>query len=146
MGLGTDYTASSYYGHVPNLYCKGTWQTDKSVCSNTLCMYTVAMAFTGQSRNLHIMAGTFFLDTLYLTRKTPLLVEEYRAYGDYITSFYMCSSRNIQHVCSASSYEHSHSLDSRLPITGFKLLTNFKPYHHYNYSPVRAYRLLPNLS
>ena len=32
------------------------------------------MAFTGQSRKSHIMAGMFSMDNLYLTWKTPLLV------------------------------------------------------------------------
>ena len=30
------------------------------------------MAVTGKSRNLHIVAGIFSLDTLYLAGKTPL--------------------------------------------------------------------------
>ena len=34
----------------------------------------MTMAFTGQSRNLHIMAGIFSMDNLYLEGKTPLLV------------------------------------------------------------------------
>ena len=37
-------------------------------------MCTVTMAFTGQSRNLHFMAGIFSLDNLCLAGKTPLLV------------------------------------------------------------------------
>ena len=52
-----------------------TIQTVESVCSNRLCMCTVTMAFTGLSRNLHIMAGIFLLDNPSLAGKTPLLVE-----------------------------------------------------------------------
>ena len=37
-------------------------------------MSTVTMAFTGQSRNLHIMGRIFSLDNLYLAGKTPSLV------------------------------------------------------------------------
>ena len=36
----------------------------------------MTMAFTGQSRNLHIMAGIFALDNLYLTKKAALLAED----------------------------------------------------------------------
>ena len=38
------------------------------------CMCAVTMAFTGQSRNLHIMAGFLSKDNLYLAGKYPLLV------------------------------------------------------------------------
>ena len=48
--------------------------SSQSVVHNRLCMGTVTMAFTGQSRNLHIMAGTFSMDNLYLTGKPPLLI------------------------------------------------------------------------
>ena len=44
-------------------------------------MYTVTMAFIGQSRNLHIMTGIFSMDDLYLAGKTPLLV------GDMLVNF-----------------------------------------------------------
>ena len=39
-------------------------------------MCTVTMAFTGQSRNLHIVAGMLSMDNLYLAGKTPLLVRD----------------------------------------------------------------------
>ena len=38
-------------------------------------------AFTGQSRNVHIMAGIFSMDNLYLAGKTPLLA------GDMLVNF-----------------------------------------------------------
>ena len=37
-------------------------------------MSTVTMTFTGQSKNLHIIAELVLLDNLYLTGKIPLLV------------------------------------------------------------------------
>ena len=37
-------------------------------------MCTVTIAFTGQYRNVHIMAGIFSMENLYLARKSPLLV------------------------------------------------------------------------
>ena len=36
----------------------------------------MTMAFTGRSRDLHIMAGIVSLYDLYLARKTPLLVRD----------------------------------------------------------------------
>ena len=39
-------------------------------------MCTVTMAFGGQSRNVHIIAGISSMDNLYLAGKTPLLVED----------------------------------------------------------------------
>ena len=45
------------------------------VSPNKLCICTLRMAFTCQSRNLHIMAGIFSIDDLYIAGKTPLLVE-----------------------------------------------------------------------
>ena len=44
-------------------------------------MCTVTMAFTGLSRNLHIVARIFSLDNLSLPGKTPLLV------GDMLVNF-----------------------------------------------------------
>ena len=37
-------------------------------------MYTVTMAFDGQSKDLHIIADIFSLDDVYLAGKSPLLV------------------------------------------------------------------------
>ena len=51
-------------------------QTVESVCSNRLFLSTVTMAFTGLSRNLHIMVGISSLDNLYLAGKTLLLVRD----------------------------------------------------------------------
>ena len=39
-------------------------------------MGTVIMTFTGQSENLHILAGMFQMDNLYLAGKTPVLVRD----------------------------------------------------------------------
>ena len=44
-------------------------------------MCTVTMAFTGQSRNLHIKAGISSMHNLYLAGKPPLLV------GDVLVNF-----------------------------------------------------------
>ena len=44
-------------------------------------MGTVTMAFTGQSKDLHIMAGIVTLDNLSLAGETPLLV------GDMLVNF-----------------------------------------------------------
>ena len=51
------------------------------VCSYRLCMSTVTKAFTGISRNLHIIANVFSLDNLHLLWKTHLLV------GDMLVNF-----------------------------------------------------------
>ena len=49
-------------------------------------MSTVTMAFTGQSINLHIMAGIISLDNLYLAGKAPLLVGDMLGtFGDILT-------------------------------------------------------------
>ena len=55
-------------------------------------MGTVITAFTGKSRNLHIMAGMISMDNLYLAGKTPLLV------GDMLVNF-----RDIMKKTSESS-------------------------------------------
>ena len=48
--------------------------TVESVWSDKLnYMGTVTMAFTGQSKNVHILAGILSLDNKYQTGKTPLL-------------------------------------------------------------------------
>ena len=39
-------------------------------------MYTITIAITGQSRNLHTMAGIFSMDNLYLAGKPTFLVED----------------------------------------------------------------------
>ena len=39
-----------------------------------LCKYIETMAFNGQSKNVHILAGIFPLDILYLEGKSPLLM------------------------------------------------------------------------
>ena len=43
----------------------------ESVGSNRLCMGKVTTSFTGQSENLHILAGICPLENLYLEGKTP---------------------------------------------------------------------------
>ena len=49
-------------------------QGPQSVCSNRLCICTVTMAFTGLSRNLHILAGIFSIENLCLAGKTLKLL------------------------------------------------------------------------
>ena len=47
-------------------------KTVESVCSKRLCTCTVTMAFTGQSINLHIMAGIFSMGhSINYVRPTP---------------------------------------------------------------------------
>ena len=54
-------------------------------CSNKLYMDTVTMVFSGQSRRLHIVAGIFSMDNLYLAGKTPLLaVDTLVSFGDIL--------------------------------------------------------------
>ena len=51
-------------------------QTIESVCANRLCIGTAPMAVTGQSENVHVLAGIFSLDNLYLAGKPLLLVKD----------------------------------------------------------------------
>ena len=48
----------------------------KGNISCTSIYIAVTMAFTGQSRNLHAMAGIFTLDNLYLAGKHPFQVRD----------------------------------------------------------------------
>ena len=50
--------------------CKGSYTVESVI----QCMSTVSMAFTGLSKNLHVMAEIFSVDDISLAGKTPLLV------------------------------------------------------------------------
>ena len=48
-------------------------------------MFTVTMAFTGQSRSLHIMAGIFLLDYIFLAGNQLLVVGDNQVkFGDIL--------------------------------------------------------------